>query len=258
MVCSRPKWCTFTSDGAIAHCMRVASDRPSSGGGWIHELTAMPRRKPPAARPLQLAPRREDLEQLSQRWIGNLTAARLEAFAEQLGVEPAGLTLLGIGWTGRAFSFPMRNARREIVGIRIRSFAGQKWSVRGGKEGVFVPSCALDGPLLFPEGPTDSAAAMGLGFDVVGRPSCTGATRICAELARGRAAVVVADSDEPGRRGAEALAAALQPYAATVRVIEPPAKDLREWIRGGAAADDVFGLIAAAPARRLVLRERRR
>lgn len=235
--------------------MRVESDRPCPGGGWLHRIGEAAEFRAPVSQPLPLVTRRHDLDRMVRQWIGNLTDERLEFFADLLGVEPAALVMLGLGWTGRAWSFPMHNAERQIVGIRLRAPTGAKFAVRGSKEGVFVPCVASDGPLLFPEGPTDAAALLGLGFDIVGRPSCQGAVRICVALARSRDAVVVADDDEPGRRGAEVLALALLPVAATVRVIVPPAKDAREWVKAGASRQNVLDLIDRTQVRHLRMRE---
>ncbi len=58
--------------------------------------------------------------------------------------------------------------------------------------------------------------------------------------------VVAADRDPPGQRGAAKLADVLVLHA-PVRVITPPAKDMREWISGGATAADVRSLIVRAP-----------
>jgi len=96
---------------------------------------------------------------------------------------------------------------------------------------------------------------LGLGFDVAGRPSCTGALRHCMQFGRGRDCVVVADDDVPGRRGAEQLAALLLPIAVSVKLVVPPAKDVRDWIRAGATQHDVEAWIGLAPVRRLRMRE---
>ena len=68
------------------------------------------------------------------------------------------------------------------------------------------------------------------------------------ELARGRGVVIVADADEPGRRGAAALATVLRAYCPSVRVVEPPdgGKDARAWRRAGATRADVQDVIEQA------------
>lgn len=252
-VCARPDWCGIAADGAVVRCMRVPSDH-ASNGGWIHQL-GDGARTTPVRREMPLAMPRADLEELARRWASHLAEDRLRQFAAGLGIQPDALAELGLGWTGGAWSFPMRNAKGRVVGIRLRAPGGRKFAVRGGREGCFLPATAFEGPLLFPEGPTDAAALLGLGFAVVGRPSCTGGVRYCVELGRGRECVVVADDDAPGRRGAEALTVALALVATRVRLVAPPAKDVREWVRAGAVRGDVARLIEAAPVRQLRMRE---
>ena len=75
------------------------------------------------------------------------------------------------------------------------------------------------------------------------------------QFGRGRACIVIADNDAPGRRGAEALAVALLPVAGSVRLVVPPAKDVRDWVRNGAMHDEVVRWIDEAPVRRLRMRE---
>jgi DNA primase len=99
------------------------------------------------------------------------------------------------------------------------------------------------------EGPSDTAAALSLGLAAVGRPSCLSCVEHCVRLVRQRevkSAVVVADADAPGIAGARRLAIALRPYAPDVRVVVPPAKDLREWVRGGATQGELITLIEQA------------
>ncbi|HEX8916274.1 MAG TPA: toprim domain-containing protein [Humisphaera sp.] len=182
--------------------------------------------------------------------------------AADLGLEPQTLRRLEVGWAKAydAWSFPMFDADHRVVGIRLRRPNGRKFAVRGGREGLFVPTGLPTGipRLLVAEGPTDTAAILGLGFEAVGRSSCTGGAKLLVTLARGRRVrevVIVADADEPGRRGAESLATALLPYVDVVRVIVPPdgIKDARAWVRAGASAGDVHAAIESAAARRIRL-----
>jgi hypothetical protein len=240
--------------------MRIESGRPCTGGGWIHQLGNGTRRAVSMMRCLSIAIPRADLGSMAQRWSADLTNDRLQSFAAMLGVEVVALTALEIGWTGTAWSFPMVDADRQVVGIRLRAPGGRKFAVRGGKEGVFMPAgFPLGGQLLLVEGPTDAAAALGLGFDVIGRPSCTGGARYCASLARGRDIVIVADADDPGRRGAEALASAILPTVRSLRVVEPTdgSKDLREWLRQGLTREQLLSHIESWPPRGIRLRIRR-
>lgn len=196
--------------------------------------------------------------ELAAKYAADVIDRRLQPFAERLGVTTDSLRALGIGWTGREWSFPMFDDRRRVVGIRLRNAStGSKYAVTGSRDGVFLGSeTNNDSTMLVVEGPTDAAAALDLGYAVIGRPSCTGATRPTAQLLRGKNAVLMADADGPGRRGAEALATAMLPYVKSLRVVEPPAaaKDLRGWLTAGATRSDVDTLIAAARVRRLEVR----
>jgi phage/plasmid primase-like uncharacterized protein len=165
----------------------------------------------------------------------------------------------------------MSNTVGDVLGIRLRLADGRKLSVKGGKEGLFLPGphpAPLPegegtGALLIAEGPTDTAALLDLGFSAVGRPSCTGGVKLLVELVRKlppSGVVIVADRDAPGQRGAASLAAALVAYCSEVRIITPPAsvKDAREWKRSGATAADVQAAIDVAPVRKLRVSVRRK
>ena len=153
----------------------------------------------------------------------------------------------------------MSDAKGDVTGIRLRSPDGRKWAVLGSRDGLFVPrDLAFDGRLLVCEGPTDTAALLGLGFEAVGRPSCAGGTRQVCELAQRQQVpevVIVADNGEPGVRGAESLASTLILYCPAVRIICPPDEigDARAWVQAGATYDVVLGTIEAAPVRRLTI-----
>ena len=42
-ICGKPDWCTVTTDGMIACCMRVEAEKQAANGGWIHNLSDTPR-----------------------------------------------------------------------------------------------------------------------------------------------------------------------------------------------------------------------
>jgi hypothetical protein len=273
-ICGKPDWCLTTgpadSPDAVI-CARIESDKRvgAKGAGWLHRLRDDDGWRD---RPRQ---RRVRIEQSAEPIIDfGAMAAECEAalgplnrgvLAAELGVSEESLSRLHVGWSARhhAFTFPMAGADCYYRGIRLRSTSGRKWSVRGGREGLFIPSiydgpsAPFDGPglLMICEGPTDCAALMDLGFSAVGRPSCTGGTSLLLGLilAEGsfvpREIVIMADDDGPGQRGAWHLAMTLVSYAPAVRVISPPVgvKDARQWKREGAARSDVLDVIDAAP-----------
>ncbi len=144
----------------------------------------------------------------------------------------------------------MSDATGTIIGIRRRLPSGRKLAVRGGREGLFVPTAlSRSGRLLICEGPTDTAAMLGLGFAALGRPSCSGGTRFVGVLARAREVVIVADGDEPGRHGAIRLATTLHLHCPKVDIISPPpgVKDARAWVGAGATRHDIESTLANGP-----------
>ena len=201
----------------------------------MHRLRDDPHRRPERrfVRRVQLGaggPVQADLTRLADDYRRAVDAGRLCQFAASLGLSVTSLCQLSVGWSAehQAWSFPMTNAGGDVLGIRLRRPNGFKFAVTGGREGLFLPSTAGDGVshLYVCEGPTDAAALLDIGFgNVVGRPSCTGGIRLLVELVRARRPaeiVIVADGDEPGRRGADNLASVLVAYAPAVRVVAPP------------------------------------
>lgn len=84
-----------------------------------------------------------------------------------------------------------------------------------------------------------------MGFDALGRASCTAGKEMIRWVIGSVSydtVIVAADNDEPGQRGAKELARHLATVHRDVRVLTPPAKDVREWYRHGAAADEIYSL----------------
>lgn len=261
-ICERPDWCSVSADKTVCVCMRTESGKPTRNGGFLHRLTDTPRPRQP--RHVIIPPRvpPPDLTQLAADFEAAATADRLAVLAAELGLSATSLAAYGVGWSSRhaAWSFPMRDpATGKVTGIRLRTPGGKKFSVSGGKEALFTPDTfvATDEILLVLEGATDAIAAHGIGFpNAVGRPSCTGGTDHVVALVRSHkpaCVVIVRDNDEPGARGAEALATTLSLYSRDVRLIAPPdgVKDLRGWVATGATRPDLEHCIRAAAVRRL-------
>lgn len=262
-VCGKPNWCLVAEDGSRAICARVESERRAGEAGWLHVMHTS---GPPVRR------RRTVTVQVQH---ADFTTAALTAaefldpdgpsgvadLAVSLGVSARSLTRLHVGWNGWAWTFPMKDARGATIGIRVRRPNGDKLAVKGSRQGLFIP----DGiepieRLLVVEGPTDTAAALDLGFDAIGRPSCSGGVELvrnCVAHAQAKDVVVFADADGPGRAGAASLAKQLAPFV-RVRVAEPPGlhKDLREWLRAGATNADVERAIEAAERVRVTVQVR--
>jgi hypothetical protein len=222
--------------------MRVKSDRPVRNGGWLHRIAAAPPPPRPPCRVYLPTPEPErNWPALLERWARRTSAAQRGWLAHILGVSAPSLQRLGAVVSDRpgVWAFPMFDAARQVIGIRLRAEDGRKWAVPGSHNGLFWPDgLAGAGPLLVCEGPTDTAALLDLGYDAIGRPSCTGAVEMVIEVVRTsrcRDVVVVADADAPGIDGADRLARALTEAGRRPKVIRPlQCKDARAWVRDGA------------------------
>ena len=247
-VCKKPDWCMIGDDGA-ALCMRITSPKQLSNGGWLHkaagEITL-----PPIPPPRPPAPKRSPVEVrfIHERMRNNTSMVDIVRLAEALNVDDQALIRLGAAiapWPD-VYAFPMRNAFGDMTGIRFRALDGRKWSLKGGAEGLFYePRPPGTTPVaLITEGPTDTAAALALGFYAIGRPSCTGAVEILKTFCRRmqiRELIIVMDNDapkrypdgtirQPGKDGALQMAKAI---GRPMQFIMPAAKDLRAWCADG-------------------------
>lgn len=261
-VCGKPDYCTRSADGAVVHCMRAESDRSAKGdsGGWIHRMTEpLPPEKPVEKKRLTIA----EVTALAKGMYEHKHAAdRRTKLAGLLGVSVTALDRLRCGYGcdpgGREFwSFPSRNARREIVGVTRRYEDGEKKTYPGTSNGLFyaLQSSQSPGPVFVPEGASDVAAFLSAGLCAIGRPSNVGGVDMLRALLgrlKGRTVVVVGERDErpdkrgdlptcpvectgcahcwPGLHGARQVSAALG-----VAFVLPPAihKDFREYWRSG-------------------------
>jgi hypothetical protein len=243
-ICERPDWCLFTGDADIPDaviCARTPSPKRCGEAGWLHRLRLdwddRPRRR---RAKIEVPSEPIDFGAMAQRYYLALGDHLRGLLANGLGVTAESLHRLGVGWSERhrATTWPMTDAAGTVRGIRLRGTDGAKWSVRGGKEGLFAPGgLATDGRIIVCEGGTDTAAMLGLDFFAVGRPSCTGGAKLLIDLVecdRPHEVAIIADSDPPGQRGAKYLASRLVGYVAGgVRIVNPPpaVKDAREWVQ---------------------------
>lgn len=251
-VCRKPDWCTVAADGSVACCMRTPSDKPARNGGYIHRLSPDLFGKPatPAAKktpPPGLSA--EAVGSLWARWALDTGDSMVQDLSTRLGVNAVACRAIGAAWAWPydAWAFPMHDGAGEFRGIRLRSEAGEKWALTGGRQGIFLPDTPPPGHSAYVcEGPTDLAAVLSLGFWGIGRPSCTGgAAEIAAYCRRHgvRELSILADNDGPGRAGAERLAADVRLRA---RIATLPAKDVREAVRNGATSEMIEACVAAA------------
>lgn len=179
---------------------------------------------------------------LIHKWSERTTQEQIAALSESLVVSVASLNRLEVAWCAdrNCWAFPMHDSRRQVIGVRFRTNDGRKFALTGSHAGAFVPS-GLDSKepqLLICEGPTDTAAALTLGFEAIGRPSCNGASEIISDMlqdCRRKDVIIVADNDGPGRAGAHRLADRLLGLTRSLKVVDSrPHKDIRVWLQAGA------------------------
>lgn len=234
-ICLKPDWCTYCPSLALAHCLRVESDRPckSSLGGWLHGIGDTTKFRPLPIKP-ERPPPSIDAAALMKSYSTETWDNMVAELSESLGVSLASLIALGVAWSvgHEAWAWPMRSSNGDVVGIRLRSNDGHKWAVRGSHAGLFYAE-GDDHRVFVLEGPTDTAAAMTIGLNAIGRPACLGSELEVDRLLkrkRARECVIVSDNDEPGYRGAEKLQAALS-IPSVIWV--PCSKDMRQFVGHG-------------------------
>jgi hypothetical protein len=149
------------------------------------------------------------------------------------------MAFLGATTVCNLLCFPMHDGNGNICGIRTRTRDGQKKAILGSKAGIFLSGVPLlHHESLVCEGPTDSVAAIALGFEPIGRPSCIGQeTHVLDTLRRWQhnKTTICLDADSPGVAGGQKLAEILRASGIAVRMVTPAAgfKDLRDWYKSG-------------------------
>ena len=246
-VCGKPDWCVHVEGGTICPRTPEGSVRDLGSAGYLHVHGDRDRLRRSWSRTVpEQAPDVGDLADL--HYLAANAAPARTALAARIGVGAVALDRLRVGWNAAvgAWTFPMRDGRGRIVGIQQRFKAtDEKRVVRGHRSGVFEPFQlkVRDGELVICEGASDTAAALSVGLEAIGRFSCSGTLEETVDRIRrhrpGRV-IVVADNDEPGLRGAERLIRRLDGFA-RAELRRPPhgIKDLRAWTQAGATAGDI-------------------
>ena len=178
-VCGKPNWCVYAGPDdspTTAICARTESPRRAGEGGWLHVLRDDGPTWAPWQRTIRVAVRmmskpsngKPDVAKLATDFRAAVRPEALGKLAVALGVSVESLTRLGIGWSAqrRAWTFPMRDAGGNVLVIRLRLPNGKKLSVRGGKEGLFVPN---PHPNPLPEGEGTESDPDGVSWEY-----CTG------------------------------------------------------------------------------------
>jgi len=275
-VCERPDWCLIEPDSSgdpvAVLCQRTPSAHRWGDAGFYHPLQGRSCRTRPRRPATIVSSPRRTFGELTGPLARDLDLEALSRLAVELGVSSAALQRLGIGYAhgaastalglrggAGAFTFPMLDHRGRVIGVRLRLNSGKKLSVKGSAVGLFVPTgLVASGTVFIAEGESDTSVLLTLRVEAIGRPSATSCAELIVRYAREAGmhdVVVVADRDEVGQRGATHLARQLARVIRHVRLITPPAKDARQWLRSGASPDDLQALAEHAPRISRVLRQ---
>lgn len=156
-----------------------------------------------------------------------------QLLATKWNVSPTVISELGIGWDGHSHTIPMYDLDK-IIGIQRQFTAGYKCMVSGSQLGLIVPMTCATGLVLFiPEGCSDLACVLDLGFHGIGRPNAlVGKELVYNWLKRYNPIydliVIVADNDEAGHRGSTELADYIDSERTRTKIVIPGSyKDIR-------------------------------
>lgn len=207
-ICGKSDNCTVSEDGGVVWCGRIedGSVRQNAGGQFLHFQND----QSAAIRPMERSSysgrsnvaRRTDLPMISRHWFeANYSVPKREELASILGVSVASLFALHVGWNGNVWTWPERDGAGNIIGVTQRYPDGSKRQLPGGQRGLIYSEqwSGDSGPLFLTEGGSDTAAALTIGVNAVGRPSNTGGIQHLIQLLRGfpsdRDLIVLAEND---------------------------------------------------------------
>ena len=193
-VCNRTDWCLLAADGTAAICPRVESDRLIGEAGWLHRLNDSEHRAR-GPRRLVLNHRRlalpANLAAMARRYqaVGE-ELGKLTEIADRIGLSAQSLGQFGVEWSFRenCSTWPMCNAKGQVVGVNRRFRNGEKKVMPGHRAGLYMPAglpedmSRLGLPLLICEGGSDAVAGLDLGYWTVGRFSCTHGAKLLVNL----------------------------------------------------------------------------
>lgn len=236
-------YCCRVADGSDKYVESFSAHRHRSGDGpGVRKARIETPRKEPDINPTKL-----------QAWYQqSLTHDKLVRLCGQLKLPEWSLQAMEVGWSPehKKYSFPMADWCVRKTGFRLRSLRANKTSVYGSTSGLFIPlTYERSKRLWLCEGPTDTAALVSIGLNVIGRPSAKdGHDHIVRFVEPKCEVVILCDNPEGedgdggvGLEGAERTAQSLRLRKHPVTIIHPPdeIKDARAWVNAGATRHDI-------------------
>lgn len=265
-VCHKPDYCLYAKDGTAAICARIVENsvKQCGGAGYLHIL------KPGDFKPKPVVKKRpatinwgclndcyiQAVSKLNRDSLGTVYSRNFD-LCVKWQVDSRILQMMQTGWDGEAYTFPVRNANDEIIGITRRWPDGTKGMVKGSQVGIHIPRVNWDNleTLFICEGASDTATALDMGLRAIGRVSCqTGRDHIIKFCVQKRPTqiVIVADNDSAGITGAKILGVDISHgyklFTATrpiIKIITPPTSinDLRKWRQNGLTLGELIQIV---------------
>jgi len=147
---------------------------------------------------------------------GKLNSSKLLELADSLDLPLWTLVQLGLGYDGKAYTFPVHNEDGEIIGIALRFPDGSKRMVRGSEVGIYLGSNVLDvswarirNRLVICEGATDLATMLRIYSTAIGMFNNETPIEIVYNYIlkhKPAETIIFPDGDTPGVNGANKLA----------------------------------------------------
>ena len=230
-ICKKEDWCLYSEDGQVAICARVSSPRPAGEAGYLHKLSEEATYN--NTRDYTLKNPMLSVHIDWDTWNNNYFKSFINSEINPPDfMDKATANLFNCGWDGACYTFPLRNANNNIIGIQRRFLDGRKRLVTGSRAGILVPIGLnlMEGQDIYIcEGLSDTVSAIQLGLYAEGRMSASTGTSIFCKKYTNRSIIVVADNDEAGKKSGVNLARKLSSAGNGVRVISPKKyKDLRQ------------------------------
>ena len=125
-ICGKSDWCTFSTDGRVAICMREESNRPTKNGGWLHHLTGDEWTPPSWRKITRKTPSTQlDCVPIHERCLETIRPRLLRWLSNNLCVSIEALERFEVGYhtDKKVYSMPMRRADGSICGIKYPSKA---------------------------------------------------------------------------------------------------------------------------------------
>lgn len=193
----------------------------------------------------------EDWAARATAYKDDLDSSQLKRLAKNLGLAENSLLAIHIGWCTAKwqeglYTFPEFNAKGKVIGISTRAMDGTKKVMPGSNRGLYLPMgwYKRPGPILVPEGATDTAALTTMGLAAVGRPSAKVGVKLLAQLLAAlpadREIIILGEMDakpDGSWTGRDAARAVAEQLASQLRrdvkhALPPPgAKDVRAWLQ---------------------------